>query len=157
MKSLLFYLLSISALLFGCSNPVEIREVINVKRVVDGDTFWINDGSKKGVKVRIIGIDTPELAKNGKPGEFYSEEAKNFLVQLIANKQVALSYDVEKKDKYGRTLAYVYVDDTVFVNAELIKGGYARTLRIPPNVKKSNYLQHLERKAKRENLGIWQK
>lgn len=76
MKSLLFYFLPISALLFGCSNPIEIREVFTVKRVVDGDTFWINDGSEKGVKIRIIGIDTPELAKMANQENFIVRKLK---------------------------------------------------------------------------------
>lgn len=75
-----FYLITLLTLnLFSCSVPETPKEEFAVKRIVDGDTFWIDDGSKKGVKIRIIGIDTPEIEHEDKPGEFYGEEAKAFL------------------------------------------------------------------------------
>lgn len=127
-----------------------------VKKVVDGDTFWLDDGSEKGLKVRLIGVDAPESRKTGnKDVGYFGKEAKNYLTNLLFGKSVRLEYDVDKTDRYGRTLAYVYLEDGTFVNAHLVKYGYATILTVPPNVKYADYFLKLQAEARENNRGLW--
>ena len=127
-----------------------------VKKVVDGDTFWIDDGSQKGLKIRLIGVDAPESRNSGTKGmTFFGREASDYLTTLIAGKKVRLEYDVGQFDKYGRTLAYVYLEDGTFVNASLVKNGYATVMTVPPNVKYADTFLKLERKARNHKKGLW--
>src|SRR5512133_2900788 len=97
-----------------------------VTRIVDGDTFWINDGSTKGLKIRLIGIDAPEPRNNGKKLKgYFGTESSVYLTRLLEGRKVRLEYDVTRYDRYGRTLAYAYLDNGTFVNADLVKNGYA--------------------------------
>lgn len=128
----------------------------SVKDVVDGDTFWLNDGTSKGVKIRLIGIDAPESHKSAhKKIGYYGVEAGNYLCRLILGKKVKLEYDIDKTDQYGRTLAYVFLEDGTFVNAELVEKGFARVMTIPPNIRYSADFMRLQRKARRQNKGMW--
>jgi micrococcal nuclease len=128
----------------------------NVRKVVDGDTFWIDDGSLKGLKVRLIGVDAPESRNSGtKEMAFFGREASDYLTALISGRKVRLEYDVGHFDKYGRTLAYVYLEDGTFVNATLVKNGYATVMTVPPNVKYADTFLKLERKARNKKKGLW--
>src|SRR5690554_355240 len=84
----------------------ELAGFLNVTKVVDGDTFWVDDGSEKGLKIRLIGVNTPETVHPQKPVEFYGKEASNYVKSLLTRRRVKLQYDVSRKDRYGRTLAY---------------------------------------------------
>jgi len=130
----------------GCSEDESIspERKFKVERVIDGDTIVLA-GDRT---VRYIGIDTPEK------GEPYYEEAKEANRRLVEGKEVKLELDEEEKDRYGRTLAYVYVGDT-FINAQLVREGYARAYPYPPNVKYQNVFSHAEEQARQKNLGIW--
>ena len=131
-----------------------------VNRVVDGDTILVRSinrsGEPSGVlrRVRYIGVDTPESVKPDTPVECFGKEAAAANRRLVEGRIVKLVADREAFDKYGRALAYVYVDDK-FVNAELIKGGFARTLEVPPNTSKAAELNKLERVAISTNKGLW--
>jgi micrococcal nuclease len=125
-----------------------------VLRAVDGDTILVRGANGRNERVRYIGVDTPESVKPDTPVECYGHEASDFNKHLVQGKRVRLVPDREAEDKYGRSLAFVYVDDT-FVNAELVKNGYARTLEIEPNTSKAAYLAGLERVAIRTNKGLW--
>ncbi len=103
----------LATLLLSLFSYVNYPEKLFVRKVIDGDTF---EGD--GYTIRLIGIDAPEKAQK------CYEEAKNFLRKLIEGKTVRLEYDEEKRDAYGRVLAYVWVGGT-FVNMEMIKNGYA--------------------------------
>lgn len=128
-----------------------------VKRVVDGDTFVVENGTKKGDKVRLIGVDAPETRNTSrKKIGYYGEESKVFLTKLLTNKKVRLVEDVGKRDRYGRILAYVYLGKT-FVNAELVKKGYAQVYTVPPNVKYAKLFVELEREARNHGRGLWKK
>tara|TARA_R110002096_G_scaffold351393_1_gene544430 strand:+ start:2446 stop:2946 length:501 start_codon:yes stop_codon:yes gene_type:complete len=136
----------------------ELSGLMPVSRVVDGDTFWAEDGSKKGVKIRLIGVDAPETRNsNYKKIGFYGQEAKAYLTDLLDNQEVRLEYGVDSLDRYGRVLAYVYLSDGTFVNEELIKNGFARVLSIPPNIKYVDVFASYERDARESNRGLWQK
>ncbi len=115
-----------------------------VVRVIDGDTVELADGSR----VRYLCIDTPE---RGEP--FYAEASERNR-ELVDGKGVRLEPGVEDIDKYGRLLRYVYVDD-VFVNAELVSGGYARTLIFDEDEPHAELLRQLEAEAKAANRGLW--
>jgi len=127
-----------------------------VTKVVDGDTFWVDDGSEKGLKVRLIGVDAPETRKSArKDVGFYGEESKEYLTQLLSDIEVRLEYDVDRKDRYGRTLAYAFLPDGTFVNAALIKQGYATVLTIPPNVQHAEAFVKYQRQARKKGRGLW--
>ena len=119
-----------------------------VVRVIDGDTIVLENGEK----VRYIGIDTPETKHPSKPIAYYGKEATEANRRLVENKTVRLEFDAQERDRYGRLLAYVYVD-TIFVNAKLVKQGYAKVSTYPPNVKYQDIFLKLEREARKEGRG----
>jgi len=126
----------------GCVGPVETAVV---EQVIDGDTIVIA-GSEH---VRYIGVDAPEV------GEPFYLEAKQFNERMVVGKRVRLERDVSDRDSYGRLLRYVYVDG-IFVNGELVRNGYAFAKRYPPDTKYQEYLEEMEREAKRLRKGLWQ-
>ncbi|RRN77245.1 nuclease [Pseudoxanthomonas sp. SGD-10] len=153
---LLFGIIQISCsdLYKGTEEPLDY---VYVTRVIDGDTFWAEKDKNVKVKIRLIGIDAPETRKSAKKDiGYYGEEAKDHLKSLLEGQTVQLSFDVDSLDRYGRTLAYVYLPDGTFVNADLIKNGYARTLTIPPNVKHADVLMKLQTEARENKRGMWQ-
>ncbi|MBI4159234.1 thermonuclease family protein [Candidatus Woesearchaeota archaeon] len=115
-----------------------------VVEVIDGDTFELDNG----IHVRMLGINTPEV------NEDYYQEAKDELKKLILNKTVLLVRDKQDKDKYGRDLRYVYVDN-LFANSYLVENGYAKTLSIEPNTKYTEEFAFLEREAIDNSKGLW--
>lgn len=132
------------------NKPVTYR----VTRVVDGDTIVINYGSKKE-KLRLIGINTPETKHPTKGQELFGREASAYAKKLLGNRDVKVKFDVQKKDKYGRLLGYVYLEDGTFVNAHLVEQGYAQVMTVPPNVKYADYFKGLQRKARSAKKGLW--
>ncbi len=151
----LFFLLFTSFSLSPKPFKIQENKSYSVKRVIDGDTFVIDDQSAKGVKVRFIGIDAPESRNTGrKKIGYFGKEAKKYLTTRLDGKQVSLTFDTAKQDRYGRILAYVYLDG-MFLNAELVERGYAVSATFPPNVKYANYFVELERKARRNGVGLW--
>jgi micrococcal nuclease len=123
-----------------------------VERVVDGDTIVLAGGER----VRYIGVDTPESVKPGTPVQCFAKAASRFNARLVEGKRVRLRYDAERQDRYGRTLAYVYREaDGLFVNAELVRRGYATTLTIPPNVAHADDFRKLASAARRAGRGLW--
>ena len=128
----------------------------SVLSITDGDTFRINEGSPKGQIIRLIGVDAPESRNTGRKvvAEF-GKEASDYLKKLLAGKKVSLEYDVDRTDRYGRTLAYVYLEDGTFVNAEIVKNGYANVMTVPPNVKYQELFLKLERRARNRRKGLW--
>ncbi len=126
-----------------------------IVRIVDGDTVKIRrDGTRD--TVRLIGVDTPESVKPGTPVECFAKEAARETRDLVDGERVRLVLDREPRDRYGRLLAYVYrVRDGRFVNARLVAGGYARTLRIAPNTRFAERLAALEDEAREAGLGLW--
>lgn len=127
-----------------------------VVRVVDGDTLDV-ELSGSTVRVRLLGIDTPETVDENRPVQCFGHEASNYLAQLLPRgSTVRLERDVEARDRYGRLLAYLYrVDDGVFVNAALIEGGYATTLSIAPNTMRAHDFEVLRVQAQRDKRGLW--
>jgi micrococcal nuclease len=136
-------------------NPVT-SDLLIVKEVVDGDTFWVDYGTARGLKIRLIGIDAPETRKSAKKDiGYYGKESSTYLEKMLSGKRIRLEFDVEQYDRYKRTLAYVYLEDGTFVNAELIRQGYAMVMTIPPNVKHADEFIRLQRKARKQGKGLW--
>ncbi len=126
-----------------------------VVKIVDGDTVkLLMDGEV--TTVRLIGIDTPESVhptkeKNVPEGKLASEHTR----ELLENNEVYVEYDREPTDRYGRTLAYLYLDENTMVNALILSDGYAQVMMIAPNNKYAEYFQELEDEAKSRNAGLW--
>jgi micrococcal nuclease len=126
--------------------------VAPVTEVVDGDTIHALVGGEDE-SVRYIGIDTPEVDPSIGV-ECFGEEASRRNRELVAGERVRLVLGAESRDRYGRLLAYVYVGDR-FINADIVRGGYARTLEIEPNTDRSPLLNRLEQEAANEGRGLW--
>ena len=135
----------------GYSQPMAGEAV--VERAVDGDTVLLVGGER----IRYIGVDTPELHHPRKPVQWYAREAKEFNQRLVEGKKVRLEYDVQRKDRYRRTLAYVFLEDGTFVNEELLREGYARLLTIPPDVKHVGQFVKAQQEAREAGRGLWGK
>ncbi len=103
-----------------------------VVRVIDGDTVKVNYRGEL-TSIRFIGVDTPETVHPTKPVEFYGKEASNFTKNLLLGESVYLRFDTQKRDAYGRLLAYLYrAPDGLFVNLEIVRQGYGHVnLRFP--------------------------
>ena len=130
------------------------EKLYEVLKVVDGDTIQIEFNGKKE-RVRLIGIDTPESVhpdetKNTENGKKASEYTK----LLLEGKSVSLEFDVEERDKYGRLLAYVYLDKEM-INKKLLADGYAQLETVPPNVKYVDEFTTVLEEAKKEKRGLW--
>ena len=124
-----------------------------VSRVIDGDTIEVRIGGGSE-DVRYIGIDTPETVKPGTPVQCFGPQAHDFNQRLVAGRTVRIVFDRERRDVYGRLLAYVWLGDRM-VNAELARRGYARTLTIPPNVAHAGLFHRLASAAGRAGRGLW--
>ena len=132
------------------------NEFYLVKNIVDGDTFWVENGTEKGLKIRLIGVDAPESRKTGKKEiGYFGKEAKEYLTSLISDKKVKLICDVDSLDRYGRTLAYAYLENGLFINADLVKNGYAVVMTFPPNVKFVDLFVQLQQEARNNKKGLW--
>jgi micrococcal nuclease len=143
----------------GCSATVEepagSSDSARVVRVVDGDTIRV-DGPAGEEAVRYIGIDTPESVKPGSPVECFAKRASAFNERLLEGERVRLVRDVEERDRYGRLLAYVYrARDGLFVNAELVRRGFATVATFPPNVAHEREFRRLAKRARLSGRGLW--
>ncbi len=181
-------LFTLLLLVFSCS--FAYAQTYTVERIVDGDTLKLTSGDR----IRMIGIDTPESRDNAKAERDskrsgqdiktiikMGNEAKNFLKSLgLEGKEVYLEFDVQQRDKYGRLLAYVFVDTGIkrgdpldfkfnsdyyfdyfnnrwmhFINASIVKAGYAQPMTIPPNVKYADLFRKLYKNAREKKRGLW--
>jgi micrococcal nuclease len=139
-----------------------------VTRVVDGDTIEVRIGGDLE-DVRLIGVDTPETVKPGTPVQCFGPRASHFTKQRLTGRRVRLVFGVERRDVYGRLLAYVYLTDRTlsppqqgkspqrgrFFNPILLRRGLARTLTIPPNDRFAPRFKRLELTAARAGRGLW--
>ncbi len=125
--------------------------------VINGDTIEIllADGTRE--KVRYIGVDTPETRHPRKGLECFGKEATAFNKSLVLGKRVWLELDAQERDRYGRLLAYVWLDPQKqrMANALLLAEGYAQISTIPPNVKYAELFQKLQREATSNHKGLW--
>jgi micrococcal nuclease len=152
-------LASVGVVLAGCEGageePTPAGHAVRARvlRVIDGDTIEVSIVGREE-DVRYIGVDTPETVKPGTPVQCYGPQAKAENRRLVARKAVRLVFDRERRDVYGRLLAYVHAGSR-FVNAALVRRGYARTLTIPPNTGHAARLRRLELEAGQDGRGLW--
>jgi micrococcal nuclease len=125
------------------------RTAARVTKHTDGDTFWLS-----GIgKVRLIGVDTPEVYGEV---ECYGHEASAFVERTVPlGSEVRYRLGVEERDRYGRALAYVWLRDGRFLNRLLVARGYAQPLTVPPNVEYEDLFVHAARRARDAGLGLW--
>ena len=147
------------------SNLQEYADIA-VTYIYDGDTVKLSNGER----VRFLGIDTPESSENKKlfrdaarSGQDVGDIlrmghiAAEYTRSLLRGRRVRLEFDIEKRDKYGRLLAYIYrVDDGLFINEDIIRQGYAYPMTIPPNVRHADEFRRLFREARKAGRGLWQ-
>ena len=135
------------------------RKTFTVTEVIDGDTIDINipDGTYDDTRIRLIGVDTPETKHPTVGLMHYGPEATAFTAQLVQGTQVTVILDIvgDRRDRYGRLLAYVVLDDGRVLNAELIKHGYGYAYLGFPHSEFDTY-QLLMEQAIREKKGLWQ-
>jgi micrococcal nuclease len=122
-----------------------------VTRVIDGDTLVV-----EGVgTVRLIGVDTPETVDPRRPVQYFGREASDFTKQLATGKPVRLEFDRDRTDRYGRTLAYVYLQpEDLLLNAEIIRQGYGFAYTVFP-FQMMDLFRALEREARASGRGLW--
>ena len=165
MKKLkLIFLVALLLLLFNTGNCQTLPQHLpygysiksKVARVIDGDTFVLSDSQH----VRMLGINTPEIARLGKPADSFADSAAHFVKSLIESKQVKLTLDENTYDIFGRVLAYVWLTDitgkdSLFIQAELLKAGLCRISYYPKRMRYYDLFYNLRRTARRNHLGIW--
>lgn len=133
--------------------PDRIDTQVRVSQVIDGDTVLLSDGQH----LRLIGVDTPELAHNGAPAQPLSIEARDRLRQLLVQHQniLNLRYDIERHDHYGRLLAHAFLVDGSSIEAWLQEQGLGTVLVVPPNDWNNACYQSTEQQAREKQSGIW--
>jgi endonuclease YncB( thermonuclease family) len=147
----LFIIFLLVGLLWSCKVGAGKRETHYVRWVIDGDTIVLENGQR----VRYAGINAPEIRHDDEPGEPFGDEALRANIRLVKNKEVILEWAEEKRDRFGRLLAYVFLPDGTFVQAELVKAGLAFVCYMPPNVRYYEKLLRYERQAIRLRKGLW--
>jgi micrococcal nuclease len=158
---------SVPGVLTGAASPDNAK--VNIVKVIDGDTLSVDYNGRRE-NVRLIGIDTPESFA-GKKARRDSKRSHTDMAQILQSGRKAAEYtktlvkpgelltvefDVEKRDRYGRLLVYIFLADGRMLNEEIIKNGYASVLTIPPNVNYQKRFIEAYRHARRNNLGLWQ-
>lgn len=155
MKTQLIFLFTF--LFFFAQAQLQENTWYKVSKITDGDTFYVTTSSSEKYKIRLIGIDAPETRNVGVKvrKEYFGTEAKIFVTQLLKNKKVKLTFDVQKTDRYGRVLAYVYLENRIFLNQYLVEKGYAVVSTFPPNVKFVEVFTKAEKLARKKEVGLW--
>ena len=159
----IIYLSTVHA--YDYSSDVSENSLYRVVWVIDGDTIKLDNGQH----VRLIGIDAPENRDDAKLRKDLrrrhltkaqelnmGRQAHNYLKKLIEGKKVRLKFDVSKYDQYHRILAYVYLTDGTFVNAKILKDGYAYPVNFKPDIKYAEVFQKLYKQAREDQKGLWQ-
>ena len=139
-------------------NPCAEPALVRVETVIDGDTAWVDpQAGGADFKVRLIGIDAPELSHNGDPAECYSSESGGYLQDMAQGDLVWLTFGNQCTDSYDRTLAYAHKDigETGFVNRVMVRQGYAWAYPFDDNNDFKKDFQADEDAARAEGLGMW--
>ena len=155
MKTQLIFLFTF--LFFFAQAQLQENTWYKVSKITDGDTFYVMTKNSEKFKIRLIGIDAPESYNVGKKfrKEYFGKEAKVFATNLLKNKKVKLTFDVQKTDRYGRILAYAYLENGVFLNQYLVENGFAVVATFPPNIKFVEVFTKAEKLARKKEVGLW--
>lgn len=127
------------------------RYKVKVRKVIDGDTLLLDDGEK----IRLIGINTPEVKSRFSEAQPGGDEAKNWLQKILRSPIVWMQYDAEQFDKYERRLAHVFLESGDYLNAQLLEQGLAMLTLTPPNLMYAEKLQQAQQAAEQKKQGIW--
>ena len=136
----------------GTFSQIDSGRWVRVDKVYDGDTFK----TARGEKIRLLGINTPEIARDDHPGQPMANRAKKELESLILNKLVRLKFDQVRHDRYNRLLAHIYLQDGTWINSRMIETGMAHVYTFAPNFRHSGLLLEKERQARSKKQGIWE-
>ena len=134
-------------------HPDRSDEMVRVRQVYDGDSLVLADGRR----VRLIGVNTPELGRDGAPHQPLALRARDRLRQLVfaSAQRVRLRYGPERKDRHGRTLAHLFLADGGNAAARLLEEGLGWAIAIPPNLWGQACYQRAERRARQARRGVW--
>ncbi|MGP8050224.1 MAG: thermonuclease family protein [Desulfobaccales bacterium] len=135
----------------GCGAREGPPRQAQVVRVFSGDSVVLASGAR----VRLVGIDAPAMARDGRPEQFLADRARDYLAGLVLGKMVRLEYDRERYDRYGRLLAYLSLPGGVLVNAALVRQGLARVHLHPPNLRHQEDLLAAQQEARAAGRGLW--
>lgn len=142
---------TVSSAVYDTGIKAEYGQPIKVAKVVDGDTVVLQNGER----LRYIGIDTPEEFDARKPVQCFAKEAAEENRRLVEGREIKFYKDVSEKDKYGRWLGFVYLNDGTFVNERLVQEGYAFAYPYPPDTSKSAQFAEAESLASSNKSGLW--
>jgi len=154
MKKLMILLLGI--FLIGINRVYADTDIVKFSNCVDGDTIKVTL-NKKEYTVRMLAVDTPESVHPTKGVEYYGKDASEYTCEKVKNaKKLVLEYDADsdKEDKYGRLLAWVFVDDKL-LQEELIKNGYAKVAYLYGDYKYTKKLESAQEVASAQEIGVW--
>ena len=171
-KAIIIIIIGVIAYFFGGESVFNIgnnsgnQDFIQavIVRAVDGDTAVVRiDGQEK--RVRFLGVDTPETVHPNKPVQFYGKEASSFTKESLNGRRVWLEYDSNPQDRYGRHLAYIWLNNPKTINestiresmfnAKLLLGGYAKVMIIRPNKRYESEFRKFQEEARNKTLGVW--
>jgi micrococcal nuclease len=119
--------------------------------VIDGDTLVLENSAR----VRLLGIDAPEMGKDGTPPEFMALESRDALITMAKGKRIRLEYDIHRYDRYGRVLAYLFTPEGAHINVDLVRQGLARVYFHPPNRRFKAELLAAQKEAMEGQRGLW--
>ena len=145
------YVFICSLLFIGITEESPAQTWHRVRWVNDGDTIVLNTGQR----VRYIGINTPEIEHDDQKAQPFGYQAKSYNKMLVKSRKVRLEYDADRRDRYGRYLAYVFLEDCTFVNARLLEAGLAYYLHRKPNSKYAEILLKAQQEAMVSRKGLW--
>jgi micrococcal nuclease len=124
---------------------------VHVQRAVDGDTLELDDGTR----VRMVGIDTPESVHPNKPVQCFGKEASHYTASLVNDQWVRMERDITDKDRYGRLLRIIYMEDGTMLNDTLVRQGYAHVYTYPPDITYIPQFRLAEQEARATGRGLW--
>lgn len=155
MKKFLLYVLVLASTASGCSLENELQTtnavVINA---VDGDTIDVELENGKTERVRLLLIDTPETKHPQLGVQPFGPEASEFTKETLEGKEVEMEFDVSERDRYGRVLAYIWLEGQMF-NQDLLERGLARVAIYPPDIKYVDEFEQTQETARKNRIGIW--
>ncbi|WP_345551875.1 thermonuclease family protein [Microbulbifer aestuariivivens] len=126
-------------------------EIVTLKKVQDGDTLLLRDGRR----VRLIGVNAPELARDGRPAQPLALESRQFVERFLGRGELKLVYDRDRHDRYGRLLAHVHNSRGDSLEAALLSAGLAFHVAIAPNLSLAECLAQRQAQARRAGRGLW--
>lgn len=142
----------VAALLsYSAASEITSQRSAVVTYVIDGDTIEVDDDTR----VRLLGINCPEIGFNGAADEPLAQRARKFVADRVVGKNVTLKLERERRDRYGRLLAHVFLKDGTNLQEEILAQGLGSVVAIPPNIGLVDIYQIAERAARRDKIGIW--